>query len=59
MIKWLSGDLAGRMVLAKGRGGRKREAKKPKADKKPVPVTSTFLRPQPAGPRTKEAGTDK
>jgi hypothetical protein len=33
--------------MAKGRGGRGREQKKPKADKKPVAVASTFLRPQP------------
>jgi hypothetical protein len=33
--------------MAKDRGGRGREAKKPKADKKPVAVASTFLRPQP------------
>jgi hypothetical protein len=34
--------------MAKGRGGRGREQKKPKADKKPAVVASTFLRPQPA-----------
>ncbi len=33
--------------MAKGRGGRGREEKKPKADKKPAAVASTFLRPQP------------
>jgi hypothetical protein len=33
--------------LAKGRGGRGREEKKPKADKKVAPIASTFLRPQP------------
>jgi len=33
--------------LAKGRGGRSREEKKPKADKKVAPTASTFLRPQP------------
>jgi hypothetical protein len=32
--------------MAKGRGGRGREEKKPKADKKPAVVASTFLRPQ-------------
>jgi hypothetical protein len=32
--------------MAKGRGGRGREEKKPKADKKPATVASTFLRPQ-------------
>jgi hypothetical protein len=34
--------------MAKGRGGRGREEKKPKADKKPAAVPSTFLRPQTA-----------
>ncbi|HEX3576856.1 MAG TPA: hypothetical protein VHU42_19825 [Rhodopila sp.] len=38
--------------MAKGRGGRGREEKKPKADKKPVPIASTFLRPQPADAKT-------
>jgi hypothetical protein len=38
--------------LAKGRGGRGREEKKPKADKKAAAVSSTFLRPQPADPKT-------
>ena len=33
--------------MAKGRGARGREEKKPKADKKPAAVSSTFLRPQP------------
>ena len=32
--------------MAKGRGGRGREEKKPKADKKPAAIASTFLRPQ-------------
>jgi hypothetical protein len=36
------------MAVAKGRGSRGREEKKPKAEKKAVPVASTFLRPQPA-----------
>jgi len=44
--------------MPKGRGGRSREVKKPKADKKPVPVAATFLRPQPA-PRGKDAGSNK
>ena len=35
--------------MAKGRSKGNREAKKPKADKKVVPIGSTFLRPQPAG----------
>jgi hypothetical protein len=35
--------------LAKGRSTRNREAKKPKADKKPSQAGSTFLRPQPTG----------
>jgi hypothetical protein len=34
--------------MAKGRGGRGREEKKPKADKKPTATGSTFLRPQPS-----------
>jgi hypothetical protein len=34
--------------MAKGRGTRSREEKKPKADKKAAAVSSTFLRPQPA-----------
>jgi hypothetical protein len=34
------------MTLAKGRGGRGREEKKPKAEKKPAAVASTFLHPQ-------------
>jgi hypothetical protein len=40
--------------MAKGRGGRGREEKKPKADKKPVAIASTFLRPQPGD--SKSAG---
>ncbi len=32
--------------MAKGRGGRGREEKKPKADKRPSAVAATFLRPQ-------------
>jgi hypothetical protein len=35
--------------LAKGRSSRNREAKKPKADKKPTLTGPTFLRPQPQG----------
>jgi hypothetical protein len=38
--------------MAKGRGGRGREEKKPKADKKPATVASTFLRPQPSDAKT-------
>jgi hypothetical protein len=38
--------------LAKGRGGRGREEKKPKADKKPAAVAATFLRPQPGDAKT-------
>jgi hypothetical protein len=34
--------------MAKGRSRRNREAKKPKADKKPVAANATFLRPTPA-----------
>lgn len=37
--------------MAKGRGGRGREEKKPKAEKKAVAVPSTFLRPQPVDPK--------
>lgn len=37
--------------MAKGRGGRGREEKKPKAEKKAVAPASTFLRPQPADPK--------
>ncbi len=37
--------------MAKGRGGRGREEKKPKADKKPSADASTFLRPQPVDPK--------
>jgi hypothetical protein len=37
--------------MAKGRGGRGREEKKPKADKKAAPTASTFLRPQAADPK--------
>ena len=38
--------------MAKGRGGRGREEKKPKAAKKPPVPASTFLRPQPPDPKT-------
>jgi hypothetical protein len=38
--------------LAKGRGGRGREEKKPKADKKAATQASTFLRPQPTDSKT-------
>jgi hypothetical protein len=38
--------------MPKGRGARGREDKKPKADKKAVPVASTFLHPQPKDPKT-------
>jgi hypothetical protein len=34
--------------MAKGRGGRSREEKKPKADKKPASAAPTFLHPQPS-----------
>jgi len=37
--------------LAKGRGGRGREEKKPKAEKKAGVAASTFLRPQPVDPK--------
>jgi hypothetical protein len=35
------------MALAKGRGGRGREEKKPKADMKALATAATFLRPRP------------
>ncbi len=44
--------------MAKGRGGRGREEKKPKADKKPAATASTFLRPQ-AGDTKSAAKPDK
>jgi len=37
--------------LAKGRGSRDREEKKPKADKKAAATATTFLRPQPTDPK--------
>jgi hypothetical protein len=37
--------------LAKGRGGRDREEKKPKADKKAAPIASSFLRPPSKDPK--------
>lgn len=45
--------------MAKGRGGRSREEKKPKADKKAAPTASTFLRPQPASAKTVAKETKK
>ena len=48
--------------MAKGRGGRGREEKKPKADKKPATAASTFLRPQARrqgrGERSQEIAVD-
>jgi hypothetical protein len=38
--------------MAKGKGARGREEKKPKADKKPTATAPTFLRPQPAEAKT-------
>jgi hypothetical protein len=38
--------------MAKGRGGRSREEKKPKADKKAAATSPTFLRPQPVDSKT-------
>jgi hypothetical protein len=35
--------------MAKGRGGRKREAKKPKGGNKPLQTRTTFLPAPPAG----------
>jgi hypothetical protein len=45
--------------LAKGRSHRNREAKKPKADKKPPEAAATFLRPKPVAqkPTAKESKT--
>lgn len=41
------GSTAGKMIMSKGNKQHgNREAKKPKADKKVVPVSSTFLKPQ-------------
>ena len=45
--------------MAKGRGGRGREAKKPKADKKAAPVASTFLHPQLSASRATTNGNKK
>jgi hypothetical protein len=45
--------------MAKGRGARGREEKKPKAGKKAVAVASTFLRPQPADPKAAPAQRKK
>jgi hypothetical protein len=45
--------------MAKGRGSRGREEKKPKAEKKPSVVASTFLRPQPAAGKTGGAKESK
>ncbi len=45
--------------MAKGRSGQGREVKKPKADKKPAPVASTFLRPQPVSPKGKQTDATK
>ena len=47
--------------MAKGRGARGREEKKPKADKKPATAffASTFLRPQPADAKTGREGKQK
>jgi hypothetical protein len=43
------------MAVAKGRDRGHREAKKPKADKKPTQATTSFLRtPQPAPPKPVE-----
>jgi hypothetical protein len=45
--------------MAKGRGGRNREAKKPKAEKKPDAVAATFLRPQPVALKAKDSAVRK
>ncbi len=45
--------------MAKGRSTSKREAKKPKADKKTVPLGTTFLRPQPVSAKPVAKDTSK
>jgi hypothetical protein len=45
--------------MSKGRGARGREEKKPKAEKKPSVVASTFLRPQPVPGKTSVAKESK
>jgi hypothetical protein len=45
--------------MSKGRGARGREEKKPKAEKKPAVVASTFLRPQAADGKTTAAKQSK
>jgi hypothetical protein len=45
--------------MAKGRGGRGREEKKPKADKKAAQVASSFLHPQPSASTVTAKGNRK
>lgn len=45
--------------MAKGRSTNKREAKKPKADKKTAPAGTTFLRPQPVSAKPVAKDTTK
>jgi hypothetical protein len=45
--------------MAKGRGGRRREAKKPKGGNKPIPAGASFLPVQPVGPKPPAKGNDK
>lgn len=45
--------------MAKGRGGRGREEKKPKADKKQGAPAATFLQPQPSNPKGSAKETKK
>jgi len=45
--------------MSKGRGARGREEKKPKAEKKPGVVASTFLRPQASDGKTTVAKESK
>jgi hypothetical protein len=45
--------------VAKGRGGRDREEKKPKAEKKAAATASTFLRPPAADPKAKAKESKK
>jgi hypothetical protein len=45
--------------MAKDRNRGNREAKKPKADKKPAQAGTTFLRPQPTKPQPPAKGNTK
>jgi hypothetical protein len=45
--------------MAKGRGGRKREVKKPKGGNKPIQTGATFLPVQSVGPKPPAKGSGK